>query len=232
MNRDRLIGTIAGIIAETPSADPLRVAVDGVDAAGKTVFANELAKALGSTHRQVIRASVDGFHLPKAVRRQQGPLSPEGFYMDSYNYPALIELLLLPLSLNGDRQYRTAVFDVRRDRAVQVPWQTAENDAILVFDGIFLLRPALLPYWDLTIFLHADFENTIARGVARDRSLFQSEDEARHRYEQRYIPGQKIYFIDAHPLDKADILIDNNILEDPEIINKLETSQRTDHRKE
>jgi len=54
--------------------------------------------------------------------------------------------------------------------------------------------------------------------ISRKR-LFQSREEAQRRYEQRYIPGQKIYLQEACPLDKADILIDNNNLDDPEIIN-------------
>jgi len=218
MKQKDLMHKIANFITEQPATSPLRVAVDGVDASGKTVYANELAVALASTQRQVIRASVDGFHLPKAVRRRKGSLSPEGFYRDSYNYPALIENLLNPLTPNGDRRFRTAVFDLQRDRPVQTPWQTAEKDAILIFDGIFLFREILLPYWDLKIYLHADFATTVKRGIARDHQLIGSREAAAHRYQQRYVPGQKIYLEEARPLDKADILIDNNILEEPEII--------------
>jgi len=232
MQRNKLIKQVAETLAQIPTVHPLRVVVDGVDASGKTVFANDLAQALDFTRRQVIRASVDGFHLPKSVRHQQGPLSPVGFYNDSYNYPALIENLLSPLSPRGDRRYRTAIFDVRQNCVVQVPWQKAKKDAILIMDGIFMLRPILLPYWDLSIFLHADFENTIARGVARDAPLFANRQEALRRYEQRYVPGQQIYFEEARPLDKADILIDNNILDNPEIIYRFANPQNTEHRTE
>ncbi len=222
MKQGQLIQEISEIIAEIPSTKPLRVAVDGVDASSKTTFAAKLANALELIGRQVILVSVDGFHHPKAIRRRKDPLSPEGFYRDSYNYPALIKNLLAPLSPQGDRRYRTAVFNLRQDQPVDLPWQTAHEDAILIMEGIFLLRPILLPYWDFTIYLHVDFTNTIARGIARDAPLFQSEQETRRRYEQRYIPGQKIYLAEACPLDKADILIDNNILDDPKIIeNKL-----------
>jgi uridine kinase len=46
----------------------VRVAIDGVDGAGKTTFANELAEVVGGLGRPVIRASVDGFHNPRVVR--------------------------------------------------------------------------------------------------------------------------------------------------------------------
>jgi uridine kinase len=85
----------------------------------------------------------------------------------------------------------------------------------LILDGIFLLRPELVQYWDLSIFVACDFEVTRARGVHRDAELFGSHAEAENRYHQRYIPGQQRYFTEAHPLDKADIVIDNNILEEP-----------------
>ena len=227
MKREDLINEISKRIAQIPSPHPLRIAVDGVDASGKTVFSNALAEALTFTQRQVIRASVDGFHQPKTIRRRKGSLSPEGFYQDSYNYPAFIENLLAPLSPGGNLRYRTAVFDLEGDRPIQTPFLTAEKDAILIVDGIFLLREILLPYWDLKIYLHADFAHSVPRGVARDQRLLGSKEKAVLRYQQRYVPGQKLYLAEANPLDKADILIDNNILECPEIINRPEKAKNT-----
>ena len=218
MKREALLHEISKIIAQIRAPHPRRIAVDGVDASGKTVFADALADSLAFTQCQVIRASVDGFHHPKAIRRQKGSLSPEGFYRDSYNYPALIENLLAPLSPGGDRRYRIAVFDLYGDRPIQMPWETAKKDAILIVDGIFLLRETLLPYWDFKIYLHTDFVHSVPRGVARDQQLLGSKERALLRYQQRYVPGQKIYLAEARPLDKADILIDNNILDEPEII--------------
>jgi uridine kinase len=218
MNRESLTQSLAEIILGLPCPHPLRVAIDGVDAAGKTTLSEELALTLKSQPRQVIRVSVDGFHQPKLVRRQLGDLSPEGFYRDSYDYKALIENLLVPLGPDGNRQYRDVVFDVRQDRPVETPFQTAEPGAILLMDGIFLLRPTLLPFWDLTLFLHADFETTFSRGIKRDSAILGSPEETQRRYRERYIPGQQLYLADAHPLDTADIVIDNNDLDAPKFI--------------
>lgn len=229
MHRDELIHQAAAIITSKQTRHPLRVAVDGVDASGKTLFADELARALAASHRQVIRASVDGFHHPAAERWRQGTLSPQGFYRDSYNYPALLNNLLLPLSPQGDRRFRTAVFDVRKNCPLDQPWQAADEDAILIFDGIFLHRPTLLPYWDLSIFLHVDFDVAVSRGIARDGHLFSNLNEALLRYRQRYVPGQKIYLEEASPLDKADILIDNNNLDDPEWMIVSDKPKKPEH---
>src|SRR5262245_7815760 len=128
--------------------DVLRVGIDGVDGAGKTTFADELAAVLAPSGRSLVRAGVDGFHHPRAVRYRRGRESPEGFFRDSYDYGALVESLLGPLSPGGSGRFRRAVFDVDADRASGTPEERAAHDAILLFDGIFLHRPELRPYWD------------------------------------------------------------------------------------
>jgi len=215
MNRKNLIQYLVDQIAEIHLPHPVRIAVDGVDASGKTCFSDEISTALRGKRRQVIYTSVDGFHHPKSIRHRRGGLSPEGFYYDSYDYASLIENLLFPLGPNGSRHYKTASFDYNKDQSIITLPLTASRDAILIMDGIFLLRPLLFPHWDLTIFLHADFNDTIQRGVARDTDLFGSTEKARERYLSRYIPGQKLYLDQVNPLDKADILIDNSILDNP-----------------
>lgn len=219
MERRKFIQCLGQMIFQVETEHhPVRVTIDGVDASGKTILANELAEIMQANAfggRQIIRASVDGFHNPENIRRQRGGLSPEGFYYDSYNYAALVNLLLKPLGPDGNRQYQTAVFNLRQDRPFEVPVKRADQDAILLLDGIFLLRPRLTSYWDLTIYIDVDFAQTMARGIYRHAVLYGSVGKAAERYLNRYMPGQNLYHQRAHPLDKADILIDNNDLEAP-----------------
>lgn len=86
----------------------VRVAVDGIDGAGKTIFADELASHIKRLSRPVIRASVDSFHQPKAARYKKGTDSAVGFYEDSFDYVKLRTLLLDPLGPEGNRQFRIA----------------------------------------------------------------------------------------------------------------------------
>jgi len=54
----------------------VRTAIDGPDAAGKTTLADELAVALRERGRDVIRASIDGFHRPRRERyRRPGEIA-------------------------------------------------------------------------------------------------------------------------------------------------------------
>ena len=102
MERALAIHEIATVITELPLDRPLRIALDGRDGAGKTRLADELIQPLRSRGREVIRASVDGFHNPRALRYLRGRYSPEGYFRDSFNYDALREFILEPLG--RDRQ--------------------------------------------------------------------------------------------------------------------------------
>lgn len=214
MKRAILIEMLAERILGVSCPHPVRVAIDGVDGVGKTKLADELADNLNDCGRQVIRASVDGFHNPRSVRYRLGRDSPEGYFKDSFNYPALTTLLLAPLGPQGARRYRRAVFDYRTDSEVARPFETAAENAILLFDGVFLHRPELLSYWELGIFLDAPFEVTIARAASRDGS---SSDVSAPE-NRRYIEGQKLYLQTCEPMRAATIIINNENLSAPEVV--------------
>lgn len=213
MKRSQLLDHLVSRIIQIQKPHPVRVAIDGPDAAGKTTLAQELVAPIQAHGRPVIRASVDGFHNPARVRHKRGSTSPEGYYQDSFNYRALTELLLTPLGPAGSRQYHSAIYDYRTDSEAQIPLRIAEVNAVLLFDGVFLLRSGLSAYWDFTIFVAADFEMTGARAEQRDAHLFGSVEEVRKRYKLRYIPGQRLYYEECRPRERADVVIDNN---DPE----------------
>ena len=193
---------------------PLLVTVDGIDAAGKTMLAGELADKLRGSGAQVIEASIDGFHNPRATRYKRGADSPEGYYRDSFNIAALKMLLLDPLQ-TGDLRYKARFFDYTIDKRISSPLVEADPGSILVFDGVFTHQPELIGYWDYSIYLHIDEEESIRRGLIRNPG---DEDEARRRYEVRYIAGQRLYRAETEPRKHANIVIDNNDPENPVIL--------------
>jgi uridine kinase len=210
MSRHELVLELTLRISRIACTHPVRVAIDGVDAAGKSTLADELVAPLERLGRPVIRASIDGFHNPAAVRYRRAESSGEGYFRDSFNYPVLIEALLHPLGPGGDRRYRRAVFDFRVDAPVAAPLEEGPEDAVLLFDGVFLLIPELRPYWDYSIFVRAAFEVTVARAEIRDRELFGSSSKTRDRYEQRYVPGQRLYLSEVDPERHASVIVDND----------------------
>ncbi|MBC8504544.1 MAG: hypothetical protein ISR58_03855 [Anaerolineales bacterium] len=216
-NRSKAIEELAELILAVQREHPVRVALDGVDAAGKTTLADELALPIEARCRPVIRASIDGFHNPKEIRYRQGADSARGYYQDSFNNQAIIEKLLNPLGPEGNKEYVRMVYDYRVDAANHEPPREAPSDGILIFDGVFLLRPELISYWDFRIFVEAGFAVSVPRAVQRDLSdgFANSEEAIIARYHQRYVAGQRLYFEDAHPKAHADVIFDNNNFDFP-----------------
>lgn len=214
MQPSALIETLAAKIAGLARPHPARIAVDGVDGVGKSTLANNLAEALRQRRPQVIRASIDGFHNPRSARYRLGPTSPEGYFRDSFNYSALVELLLDPLGPGGSLKYCTAIFDYRNDSEVARQFHNASPNAILLFDGVFLLRPELARHWDLSVFLDAPFEVTVPRMAHRDQTSPSLDAPAN----VRYIEGQKLYLRACEPIRRATIVVNNEDLESPTIV--------------
>jgi uridine kinase len=213
--RRKLVSRLAGEITALVAAPIGRVGIDGIDGAGKTMFADELAVELRRLGREVIRASVDGFHHPRAIRYRRGRFSPEGYFRDSYDYRALQSALLDPLSPGGSRKYRSAVFDYRIDAVVSAEEILAPAGAVLAFDGIFLHRPELRGYWDYSIFLDVSFEVACARMVKRDGAASADPSAESNR---RYLEGQKMYLAECEPARWATVVIDNNDFSSPQIV--------------
>jgi uridine kinase len=216
--RERCLAVLARRILEIERNHPTRVGIDGPDAAGKGTLADELATLLERSGRTVIRASIDGFHRPRAERTARGADSPAGYFLDSFDYGALKRVLLDPLGPTGDGRFRRRVFDYRLDEPVTAPEECAVPGSILVFDGVFLLRRELSHVWDLSIFVAVPFEETLRRALERDRQLFGSEEEVRRRYEARYIPGQRLYYSREQPQGRADVVMINEAPDAPRLV--------------
>ncbi len=216
-----LLETLAARMVAVAREHPLRVAIDGVDAAGKTTLADALVAPLERRGRRVVRASIDGFHRPARVRHARGRESPAGYYRDSFDLEGLRQALLAPLGPGGSLRFRRRIFDFRRDAPVASPLELADRRTVLVFDGVFLLRPELRGYWDFSIFVRADFAVTVARAEARDRELFGGAAGVRRLYASRYVPGQELYLAEAEPERHASMVVDNDDPGRPRIVMDL-----------
>lgn len=196
------------------------VAIDGLDGAGKTVFADGLAEVFAETGAAVFRAGIDGFHRPRAERYVRGRRSPEGFYRDSYDYATFRRVLIDPFrdgaQTAGTTGFQLTAFDVTRDAPVESQWVTAPLDAVLVVDGIFLNRPELQDLWDWSIWLDVPVEVAYGRMALRDDSDPDPDAPSNARYRQ----GQEIYLNEARPREAASVIVDNTDLAHPRIVGR------------
>jgi len=219
MRRSELIADLADtILARKLPARPLRVAIDGRCAAGKTMLADELAARISACRPelQVLRPSVDGFHHLRARRYARGEYSAQGYYDDAYDYAAIVELLLKPLSGSTFPVHcRQVSSDVRRDMPVDAPPVLVGTNAVLLFEGIFVLRDAINEYWDLRVLVDVDAATSIERAVERDAAGSGARDVIEQKYRLRYEPAWQIYIERERPESKADVIWRNEDLQNP-----------------
>lgn len=194
--------------ALVPVGRRVRLAVDGRDGAGKTVFADELAAVLGSAGRTVVRASVDGFHRPRAERYRRGRTSALGYWLDAFDYARLASALLDPFG-RGE-PVRTAVHDVRTDAALDLPVIPVGPDDVLIVDGVFVHRDELAAWWDFSLYLYVDLAVSLARMVARDGLPSAATP--------RYTGAHRLYVEACDPLRRASAVVDNTDLGAPRMI--------------
>jgi uridine kinase len=201
---------LADAVAVRSAGRPVRVAIDGCAASGKTTLADDLVVVLRHRGRHVIRAWVDDFLRPRSERYRRGQYSAQGCYQDAFDYAALTGRLLDPLGPGGTLEYQTAAYDRDADMAVCPVAAKAPADTVLILDGVFLLRPELRDRWDLKIHLSVHPSEILRRGRIRDLDVYGSIENVDRRYLSRYLPAQEIYLADDRPIEHADFIVIND----------------------
>lgn len=209
--RSAVLARLADELLRVRPGERATVAIDGVDGAGKTVLARELQALLGE-RREVHRASIDGFHRPRAQRYAAGR-TPLTYCRDSYDHDAIRERLVGPFLAGAP--FVCAVHDVEADEPLDVAPLVAGPGALLLVDGVFLYRPALAPLWDASVWVEVPFQVSVPRGNARFGPVDAAAADPSAASNQRYVAGQQLYLADASPRSQATWVLDNTDLDHP-----------------
>ncbi|MDN5696706.1 MAG: hypothetical protein L0G70_01875 [Rubrobacter sp.] len=196
------------------------IAVDGVDGSGKSTFAAGLAAVVSS--KPVIVIHVDDFLNLKEIRHRRGRDSPEGFWLDTYDYESLYRDVLVPLRRGGTGCYRPVATDHQQDAKLRTEPRQAPEHAVVIVEGMFLHRDELMDWWDYSYFLDVPFVETARRMAARDGT----NPDPGHESMRRYVGGQHLYFDSAKPWRRATHVVDNADPAAPRILSPREMQQR------
>ncbi|QGN33245.1 hypothetical protein [Microlunatus sp. Gsoil 973] len=202
-----MLDAILDHLAHIRADHPVRVAVDGGTAAGKTTLAEDLAQRHIERGGVGIRASFDFFKIPPDRRTRHG------FGDQVFDTDALVEELLEPLGPGGSRRYRVATYDSWMGRSLRErPPRTAPDQALAVVDGAFLWAQPLRAWWEFWIFVEVDPSTAVERYVARDALWTDDPDPERMRdgFRTRYLPAESAYAEAVDPWHNADLMVRND----------------------
>src|SRR4051794_15322714 len=143
-----VLDELVGEIRHNYPRGRVAVAVDGLTGSGTGPFADDLADAFRRTGAQVVRASIDAFALPEPA----GEAAASRLYSDGQNYPAFLDGLVRPFR----REKPFALAPGEQPQELQ-------GDAVLIVDGVFLLRPELIGSWNSTVVLFVPAEEAFSR---------------------------------------------------------------------
>lgn len=204
-------------LLQATKSKPIRIAVNGIEGTGKTVFAEKLTGFLLENDLNAMQVSIDGFHFNKAHRYRQGRNSAKGYYEDSYDEVTFVEKVLLA-SQKTPATIVLASHDLESDQYLNESPITIADNTILITDGAYLFKTCFREHWDLKIYLKTDFGTAEKRGVARDANSLGGAEEAREKFKNRYHQASKMYISAHQPESVADVVIDNSNFDDLQLI--------------
>ncbi len=198
----------------------VRVAVDGLTAAGKTSLGHELAQQVAAAGRLAMRASLDDFKRPWKESHLYERLSGEGYYRNAFDVEATRRLLLDPAAPNGSGAVALCSIDPLTQVDHSETLVAMPTDGVLIVDGVFALRPQLDTCWDLRIWVHIEPALSVRRGVARDTEMEGGAEEAEALHRDRYLAAEAIYIDEVDPISLADVVIDNTHFDRPRLLRE------------
>jgi uridine kinase len=182
------------------------VGITGIDAAGKTRFAEDFEQYLISRNHETQLIHLDDFHNPEAIR-YSGENPAENYYNLSFNLDEIINKLLIPLRRDESYTVKLPVLNLETDEYDSEKEYRFDRETIVIFEGVFLFRKELKPYIDYSVFLDISYEESLERGKARGGIV--------ERYNTKYHAAQRKYLEKYPPEDHADLIVDNSKWEHP-----------------
>jgi hypothetical protein len=185
-----LVDLVVDRVLALPVDGPVRVAVDGADAARPGDLADLLVDPLRAAGRAPVRVPASGFLRAASLRLERGRTDPDAYYELWLDDGALAREVLDPAEPGGTGRVLPSLRDPRTDRATRAPYVELTPAAVVLVDGPLLLG-RWLPF-DLTVHL-AMSAGALARRTAPDLLWT--------------LPAFERYDEEVEPLAAADVVV-------------------------
>lgn len=213
------------ILSRKQGNKPIIVGINGVDTSGKSTFTKGLERYIFKTGFKSQIVAIDDFHNPSHIRnKEKDPVI--SYYNNAFDIKKIEDELMKPIAANGVIDKELLLLDIEKNEFTNRKRYIVDEDTIILFEGVLLYRAPLNQYFDLRIFIDITFDEVLVRAVKRDANLF--GDAIIERYNNKYIPIQKLYFKQNAPKELSDIIIDNNDYCNPKVIKQPNLNKSAD----
>lgn len=204
---DAVVDRVSAVRREVPALRSALVAVTGIDGCGKGFVSARLAAALESAGLRTAIVHVDPWLNLPAVRFD--PSNPaEHFYLHAIRFDAMFEQLVRPF-----RERRSIHCEYDSAEETATTFQRArfdfEDAAVILLEGIYLLKRAYRGEYDLACWIECGFDTALERALARGQEGL-PRDETIRAYRTIYFPAQEIHTERDAPRSAASLTIEND----------------------
>ena len=201
--RRAFIEQLAGEILAHYPRGRLIIAVDGPEAAGKTIFADDLARELEKRGHATFRASIDGFHRPSRVPLSQGQVLARGLLRR--------QLRLLGAAPRAARAVPAGRVDGVRDGGLRLRARRAGRAEVADRAAGPLPRHRRRVPQPTGAAGQLELHDLGGRGCRSARRPMLARDgiEPGSEHALRHEGAQELYERDARPRDAASAIVDN-----------------------
>lgn len=187
-----------------------------MDTSGKSATTTSLAEELLRSGLAVQIVRLDDFHRSRAERCREDLSEPVQFYERTFDFDRLKNEVLTPIKDEGSLETSLICLDLLRDTWTVERHYSVNSNTVVLLEGVFLFRPDIAHFLDLTIFLQVDEGTVIDRARKRDIPLH--GEEIMQKYQSKYLPAQRVYLEKYPPEQNADVIIDNNDWANPKVV--------------
>lgn len=189
--------------------------IDGIDFAGKKVFANKLGKYLEMLGKEYQIVYLEDYH--RAVEESYKGEDPvEAFYFNGFNNDKLIEEVLNPYKKNGSIDKVVYCLDNSGEAFVNERHYQLSDDGLMIILGCMMYREPLIRFFDMTVFMKVDYRESEHRASLIDVPIYGMDPV--EVYRTKNIPAQKMYVQRHDPYENRDFVIDNSNFHRPMLV--------------